>query len=288
MIRKPLPQEIALAQSLYPGPAWESAHVNEGGQFHAVLVAENEAVLRISRTSAAGRQMQRRVDLVEALAPRLGFELPTALTPVWHGGDRSAVVQRYLPGSAHAPHMGDAAALRRLVEELAGIDVAPLAHLLAPPFAFNGPWTSAKTAATLRALPAGLVAEAELVLSTIAGFAAIPPALVHGDLAGHNVHWLESRLVGVLDWDLAAAWDPALNSAYLGLWHGEAMLDLIAPTAREAWRARVWLGAMSLESIYDVHLANDPTRLEAMVFRVSGRIRRAAAAARAHPFSADE
>ena len=58
------------------------------------------------------------------------------------------------------------------------------------------------------------------------------------------------------------------------------MLDLMAPTAQEAWRARVWLGAMSLESIYDVSLANDPARLEAMVTKVSGRIRRAAVAAR--------
>ncbi|GAA1499145.1 phosphotransferase family protein [Paeniglutamicibacter kerguelensis] len=280
MIRVPLPREIALAQSLHPGPAWESGHVNVGGQFHVVLVAENEAVLRISRTRAAALEMQRRVDLVEALAPRLGFELPTALTPVWHGNDCSAVVQRYVPGSAHAPHRGDAAALRRLVEELAGIDVAPLAGLLARPFAFNGPWTAVKTAATLRALPTELVADAELVLATIAGFASIPPALVHGDLAGHNVHWLDGRLVGVLDWDLAAAWDPALNSAYLGLWHGESMLDLMAPTAQEAWRARVWLGAMSLESIYNVGLANDPAQLEAMVARVAGRIRRAAAAAR--------
>ena len=281
MIREPLPREIALAQSLYPGPAWEAGHVNVGGQFHVVLVAENEAVLRMSRTRDAASEMQRRVDLVEALSPLLGFGLPTALTPVWHGEDCSAVVQRYLPGSAHDPHTGDAAALRRLVEEFAGIDVAPLAHLLAQPFAFHGPWTAEKTAETLRALPTNLITDAELVLATIAGFAAITPALVHGDLAGHNVHWLGSRLVGVLDWDLSAAWDPALNSAYLGLWHGEAMLDLIAPTAHEAWRARVWLGAMSLESIYDVGRANDPARLEAMVSRVSGRIRRAAAAARA-------
>ena len=173
---------------MYPGPAWEAAHVNEGGQFHAVLVAENEAVLRMSRTPAAALEMQRRVDLVEVLAPQLGFELPTALTPVWHGNDCSAVVQRYIPGSAHAPHQGDAVALRKLVEELAGIDVAPLAGLLAQPFSFHGPWTEAKTDATLRGLPAGLVDDAELVLATVAGFSAISPALVHGDLAGHNVH----------------------------------------------------------------------------------------------------
>ena len=280
MIRKPLPEEVALAQRLHPGPAWEAAHVNEGGQFHVVLVAENEAMLRMSRTAEAARQMQRRVDLVEALAPRVGFALPTALGPVWHGEGCSAVVQRFIPGGAHAPHSGDATALRNLVEELAGIEIAPLAHLLAPPFAFNGPWTPTKTEETLRSLPAGLVPDAELVLGAIAGFAGIPPALVHGDLAGHNVHWMGNRLVGVLDWDLAAAWDPALNSAYLALWHGEAMLGHIAPTAREEWRARVWLGAMSLESIYDVRLSNDPARLEAMVSKVAGRIQRAAAAAR--------
>lgn len=281
MTRPALAREIALAQSLYPGATWERARVEEGGQFHLVLIAQDEAVLRMSRTNDAAAQLQRRVDLIEALAPHLGFAMPTALSPVWHGEDCSAVVQRFIPGAAHTPLRGDPVRLRALLDQLAGIDVEPLAGLLAQPFAFRGPWNTAKTSATLRLLPATLMADAEQVLAAIAGFDSIPPALVHGDLAGHNVHWLDGELSGVLDWDLAAAWDPALNSAYLAMWHGEDLLGQIAPTAEEAWRARVWLGAISLESIYNISLAPDAGHLEAMVAKVAARIQRAAAAASA-------
>lgn len=218
--------------------------------------------------------MQRGVELVEALDAHLSFELPTALTPVWHSRECSAVVQRYVPGSAHAPHRGDSAQLRNLVEHLGSIDVAPLAGLLAQPFAFHGPWSAGKTSETLRVLPAGLIADAELVLDVVAGFATVVPGLVHGDLAGHNMHWVDGRLVGVLDWDLAAAWDPALNSAYLGMWHGEALLEQIAATAQESRRARVWLGAMSLESIFDASLANDARRLAGLVAAARLTVRR--------------
>ena len=91
----------------------------------------------------------------------------------------------------------------------------------------------------------------------------MPPSLVHGDLAGHNMRWravpededprapLRWALAGVLDWDLACAWDPALNVAYLALWHGEQKVPDLARDAAEARRARVWLGAMALETLDD-------------------------------------
>jgi aminoglycoside phosphotransferase (APT) family kinase protein len=274
-----MPHEYELADTLYPGPDWKSARVDERGQFHLVLVAENEAVLRMSRTAAAARDMQRRVDLVQALAPQVGFALPTALGPVWHGETFSAVVQRFIPGAAHEPHCGDAPRLRALVMELADIDVAPLETLLAPPFSFAGPWDEAKTESALRALPAELAADAQRVLSTIAGFSCIPPSLVHGDLAGHNMHWVDGQLVGVLDWDLAAAWDPALNSAYLSLWHGAEILDAIAPTPEEAWRARVWLGAMGLESFLDVRSRENQPDRERLLLKIAPLIHAASRAA---------
>ena len=55
----------------------------------------------------------------------------------------------------------------------------------------------------------------------------------------------------MLDWDLACAWDPALNVAYLSLWHGEDQVERLAVDAGEAARARVWLGAMALETLDD-------------------------------------
>ena len=274
------PHEIELAESMYPGPAWKNARVNEGGQFHLVLVAHGEAVLRMSRTPEAAAQLKRRVDLVTALEPQLSFQLPTAVTPLWQQEGFAAVVQRFVPGSANPPFTGDAARLRALVAELAQVDVHALKGLLAEPFAFGGVWSEQRVSALLQMLPTDLIPQAMTVLAQIDSFASIAPSLVHGDLAGHNLHWRDSTLVGVLDWDLAAAWDPALNSAYLGLWHGEELLEQIAATPQEAWRARIWLGAMSLESIYQVGLGENPQQLATMVEKVSARLQRAANAAR--------
>ena len=279
MTREALPHEYELANTLFPGPDWRAARMDEGGQFHLVLVAEGRAVMRMSRTAEAAAQMQRRVDLLQALSGRFSFQLPTALSEVWHGEDFSAVIQRYIPGAAHPPHAGDATRLRAVLEELAAVDVGPLARLLAPPFSFRGPWSPQKVDATLGALPSALVGAATRVLDTIAAFAAVPPALVHGDLAGHNMRWSEGRLLGVLDWDLAAAWDPALNTAYLCLWHGTDLLEAIAPGPEAAWRARMWLGAMALESVYDASLT--PERdFAALLAKIGPRLGAAAAAAR--------
>ncbi len=277
MSREALPREYELANALFPGPNWKSGHVDEGGQFHLVLVAPGEAVMRMSRTPGAAREMQRCVDLIEALSGRFSFLLPTALSEVWDGAGFSAVVQRYVPGAAHPPHTGDPAALRAVLEELAVVDLGPIAHLLAPPFSFRGPWTGQKADAALAALPADLAGAARRVLDTIGDFASVPASLVHGDLAGHNMRWSEGTLRGIIDWDLASAWDPALNTAYLSMWHGADAIDAIAPGPDAAWRARVWLGAMALESVYDASL--DPGRdLAALVEKIGPRLLAAAEA----------
>ncbi|GAA5227169.1 phosphotransferase family protein [Paeniglutamicibacter antarcticus] len=267
-----------LAHALYPGPDWNAAHVEEGGQFHRVLVANGEAVMRMSRTPQAARDMQRRVDLVDSLAGEFSFRLPTSLSRVWHGEGFSAVIQRFVPGAPHRPHAGDAASLRRILDELASVDVQPLGDLLAPQFSFRGPWTTPKVAATLDALPVDLRDGTQRVLDTIASFAEVPAALVHGDLAGHNMRWSDGKLHGILDWDMAAAWDPALNTAYLGLWHGEGFIEEIAPGPDVAWRARVWLGAMSLESVFDASLDQEKD-LGALVGKIGPRLAMAATAA---------
>ena len=275
MSREAQPRELQLANALYPGPAWESGHVDEGGQFHLVLVAPGEAVLRMSRTPGAARDMQRSVDLVAALSDRFTFLLPTALSEVWHGVGVSAVVQRYVPGAAHPPHTGEPAALRAVLGELAAVDLGPISHLLAPPFSFRGPWTGQKADTALAALPADLARAARQVLDTIPEFASVPVSLVHGDLAGHNMRWSEGTLRGIIDWDLAAAWDPALNTAYLSMWHGADFIDAIAPGPEEARRARIWLGAMALESVYDASL-NPGRDVAALVEKIGPRLLAAA------------
>ncbi len=320
---RPLPWLDGAARDRLAQIHWADGVVEEGGQFHRVLVVPGQAVLRMTRGPQAAGLLPRRLALVEALsAQRLPLALPRALTEVTSNrAGTAAVVQDYLPGTAHPPHSGDVLVLRELCRLLAGVDVEPLRPHLAEPFAFRGPWTAEKTSAVgllpkvlgdrwpdwfRAALPESWVDTVEALTGTALRWTEDPvvePVLVHGDLAGHNMRWApvgspavrelldregpdvqrlglpgtelgEDRgdgrdagpasasassasdwvLLGVLDWDLACCWDPALNAAYLSLWHGEEKLEGIARDAVEARRGRVWLGVMALESLYDASL----------------------------------
>lgn len=278
-MRAPSESEIALAEELYPGPAWAEGSVAEGGQFHEVLVTE-AAVLRMARDDVQAAQLPRRVALVNALAERLPYAVPRSLSEI----QRGAVVQEYVPGAAHPPHEGDPATLRAVIAALEAVELEPLRELLAPPFAYRGPWTESKIAATLEALGehapdaaagAAMVHDAALVLAELREFLDVPPALVHGDLAGHNMHWRNGQVTGILDWDLAAAWDPALNVTYLAAWHGRGLLDELARDAEEARRARVWDGAMRLEGVYNASLRTDNPNWAKLMRKVGPRIQAA-------------
>jgi aminoglycoside phosphotransferase (APT) family kinase protein len=333
---------------------WSAGTVEEGGQFHRVLVLPGVGAVRMTRSRQAAERLADRMAVLRCLATTaaLPLALPVPLTEVVGFGDGlAAVVQQYLPGGAHPPHTGDPAVLRELCAVLARIDTAPFADRLGPPFAFRGPWTPRKVAA-VQALPERLARTYGTGVWTGAGAAAaerwggtvavltercaqwtaqpvVRPTLVHGDLAGHNMRWQpattpdarpdgggwagaparglggrqESRvgdrpgdgtgrrtrghgvgdlvLTGILDWDLATVWDPALNPAYLALWHGEEKLESIARDAGEALRGRVWLGSMALESVYDASLregTDHPAAWGKLLRKVLPRIERALAA----------
>lgn len=62
------------------------------------------------------------------------------------------------------------------------------------------------------------------------------------------MRWDKSgRLVGILDWDLASPWDPAVDAACLS-WHG---WDVVRAAVDEATlaRARVWADTFGIEQI---------------------------------------
>ncbi|XKH54766.1 aminoglycoside phosphotransferase family protein [Citricoccus nitrophenolicus] len=293
---------------------WPAGLVEEGGQFHRVLVLPGVGAVRMTRTHEAAAHLSDRMATLQMLSTMaaLPFAVPVPLTEVVGEADglpagMAAVVQEYLPGEAHPPHTGEVPVLRELCRTLAGIDTAPLRPHLGPPFAYRGPWTAEKVAA-VQAVPSMLAAShgpglwtdgshdgpggavsvdrwAETVATLTTTHTAwtedpvVPPSLVHGDLAGHNMRWQRSaaggvggdgesgsdgddaerwHLTGILDWDLAAVWDPALNPVYLALWHGEEKLEAIARDADEALRGRVWLGWMALETIYDASLREGP------------------------------
>lgn len=73
-------------------------------------------------------------------------------------------------------------------------------------------------------------------------------ALNHGDLAGSNVLWRDGRVVGVLDWDLAAEDDPAEDVASLAGWHGWGLVGQLADPETVA-RAEVFRRSFPLQII---------------------------------------
>lgn len=260
------------------------------------------AVLRMARTPQAATHLPRNLQLLDALAAsdQLPYQVPVGLSEIVPGANgagnlgetgksTAAVLQQYIPGQAHPPHTGDLQDLRSICEHLAAVDTKPLQPYLAEPFTFRGRWTAAKTEVVqqlptrlpeqvrnlpwpdffVHSSPERFPSAVSLITETVTAWTAQPPvtpSLVHGDLAGHNMHWLpvpgEQRwqLHGILDWDLACIWDPALNPAYLSLWHGEEKLPDITRDRDELQRARVWLGAMALESLYDTALRVEQVR----------------------------
>ena len=225
-----VPAELAEAIAKYE---WDDAQLVERGKDHLILLADELAVARLPRGTDS--QLSRTNQLLEQL--ELPWMLPTPLSVVDDG-----VLQTYIPGTAHQHGTGEANVLADIVSVLGEYDTTGLA--LNSPFAQRGRFTTEM----LTALDA-VVAErmAWDIADHVHGWTddGVGAGLVHGDLAGHNMHWIDGQLVGILDWDYAARWDTALNATYLSLWHG-VDLEAITPTPQ---RARVWSGALGLYAL---------------------------------------
>ena len=226
---------------MLPGEVGIDAQVVRG-EFHDVVLLPGRAVVKIARGRAT-EHLRRRADLTAALAASgLPFAVPAPLGPVTVFEDCSAVALSWVPGSPAPPGDGDPDRLRELLQALAGVDVsAPaLASLLDVPYAYagRGRWTALMDQ-VVDLLPAGVRAIAVDRVQAAADLASVPASLVHGDLAGDNVRWHgDGALAGVIDWDLASAWDRSVDAACLA-WFGwptvAAAVD--APTYQ---RARTW------------------------------------------------
>lgn len=263
MTRAPSEAEIELARSILPGPAWTRGRVLENGDDHLVLVPGDdapEAVLRLARRPEVGALLQGRMRLLDALAPHLPFRLPLPLSAVHPADDagRAAVAQRWVPGAPHPPHEGDPSVLALIVEALAAVPREAWAGLVEAPAPGYGVWSAERREAVLGALPHDETAGARAVMDALD--ALHPPneqrdqislGLVHGDLAGYNMHWDGPTLGGVLDWDHASEGDSALNLAHLALWHGAGVIDAAAPDPGFARRASLWLGHEALRRVED-------------------------------------
>lgn len=101
-------------------------------------------------------------------------------------------------------------------------------------------------------LPADVQPYAQGRLDDALALPAVEPSLVPADLAGHKMRWSDDRrLSGIIDWDWAAAWDPAVDAARLA-WHGWATVKA-AVDAKTYQRARVRRRTFGIKQIVARH-----------------------------------
>lgn len=222
----------------------------EEGDDHLVVVAPGLGVVRISRVTGMAPVMRRRSELLTRLGDvGLPFEVPVPLSPVIEIGGNCAVAMSWIPGSAHQEGGGDPAALRAVLAALSEVDAACLADVLEPPHAYAGAGRWAELMLdVVQELPAAVQGEARRRIEDALALPPVLPGLVHGDLGGPNLRWdRHGQLIGIIDWDWASAWDPAIDAACLS-WHGWDCVR--AAVDRETYRrARVWYRTFGIEHL---------------------------------------
>lgn len=228
----------------------DGARIEGGGEDYEVVLLPGVAAVRIARRADRTRELERVARLTAALAAcDLPFTVPTPLGPVIEHEGRAALATRWIAGSEAPRGSRRPTQVAALLDALASVDTAPLVDLLAPPHAYAGgaDWYRLHVEEVLPRLAARHRQEA---LDRLDAAHALPPVttgLVHGDLAGDNVRWVDGEVVGVLDWDLASAWDPAVDAACCA-WHG---WDMVAEVTDEPTyeRAVTWYRTFGLEQV---------------------------------------
>ena len=284
MAREPLREEIERAAALYPDADWVSGRVEESGKSNVVLIPGDpvpEVVFRMARTREEALAQPHEAALVDALAPHVPWLVPESRSAVDAAG---GIVQRFIPGAAHPLREGDPAMLGRIVADLGAVPCDAYEDLVGAPWDAEPEWTRARADAAIDALDPDVRESAAAVLAAVgeiedAAGSAVPQSLVHGDLAGRNMHWCDGELVGILDWDKASRWDPAINLAHLSLWHGQDVIDEAAPDEFFAARAHVWNGAFALTRVADAALRGGVKTWGRLLRKTQPRIMRAAEAA---------
>lgn len=252
MIARPVCAEHlrSIATRLLPGIDLTDSTV-ASGQFHEVLLIPGVAAVRVARRPAAAAELPRRARLLDRLA-RLGlpFAVPVPISDVTDiDGTRAAAVS-WIDGAPLARGVGDSAQLRALLDALHEVDAAAIGEVLDVPHAYAGRerWERVLRDAAIPLLPLDLRAAATARVDAACALEPVPPSLVHGDLGGENLRWDGAgRLSGVLDWDLAAPFDPAVDAACLA-WHGgDAIERAVDPLMLD--RARVWAAVFGVEQL---------------------------------------
>ena len=249
--RPPTAREIEIVRTLLPEADPGPATVLPSGS-HDVVLLPGVAAVRIARDAPAIEALPRRTALLSRLAGAgLPFATPVPLTPVGSGPDWTAVAVSWLPGEPLPPESGEPRTLRAILDALAAVDLDLVADALDVPHAYAGRerWAQLMLDEAVPRLPARLRDSGRRRVHDVLALDPVPPRLVHGDLTGENLHWSAGgALLGVLDWDLAAATDPAIDVAALAHWHGwPALARAVDP--RTYARARTWYATFSVEQI---------------------------------------
>ena len=204
--------------------------------------------------------MPRRTALLARLAQaRLPFAVPAPVTGVVHVNGRAAVATSWVPGAARPGASADPEALAQVLTSLREMRLDEVEDLLDQPHAYAGRdrWHELMLTEAIPRLPSRLRSEARRRTDAAADLEPVDACLVHGDLAGENVHWDDrGRIVGVLDWDLAAPFDQAVDVACLA-YFGWANVREAVDSSTYA-RARTWWRTFGLEQILAAVLNQDP------------------------------
>ncbi|MEU1621128.1 aminoglycoside phosphotransferase family protein [Streptomyces sp. NPDC005722] len=234
---------LEIADALLPGAPLDRALLAADGNIHHVVLLPGVAAVRIARRPSAAEALPRRTELLRAVAAAgLPFAVPEPLTPVSDFDGRTAVAVSWLDGAALPEGEGDPEQIGELLRALRETPLTPALRQALAGFPEQPPargWAHVLADDVLPRLPARLRDEGRRRLDAALALGPVPDALVHGDLGGSNVLWgPDGKLTGVLDWDLALPFDPAVDAACMA-WHGW-------DTVREAVdhetyrRARVW------------------------------------------------
>lgn len=261
---------IERACDLLAGAEPDQCSVAGDGQFHDVVLAPDVGVVRVARAGDRGPELRRVAALCDELAAaNLPFAVPVALGPVAELEGRPALATSWVPGRPAPRSSPRVHGARRLLQALADIDLTRLHGLLAPPHAYAGGnrWHDLLIGEVVPRLPRRLRGQARRRIEAAAALDTPPPSLVHGDLAGDNVRWDGEQVVGVLDWDLAAPWDPAVDAACLA-WHGWDTVRQVVD--RDTYRRAVtWYRMFGLEQIAaDLLIGAEPDTMTATVRRI--------------------
>lgn len=210
---------LEIADALLPGHSLDGARITAGNLHHVVLLPGTAAV-RVSKRPSSAREMPRRMEVLREISRAgLPFLVPEPLTTVTWFGERAAVAVSWVDGEERPEGQGDPEQIGKLLRAVREVAVTPrLRELLYAPR--DRGWAEILAEHVVPRLPDRWRDRCRRHLEVARDLEPVPDALVHGDLGGSNVHWSrDGELVGVLDWDQAHLFDPAVDAALMA-WHG--------------------------------------------------------------------